>query len=471
MCILRKVEKTIQDYDMLRYGDTVVVGVSGGADSTMLLDCLIQLKDKYNLYIKVAHINHLIRVGAAEVDADFVKGLCVKYGVEFHLKEANIPKLAKEWGVGEEEAGRKVRYDFFKKLAGEKGKIVTAHNANDNVETVLMRFMRGTGVTGLGGIPYKNNQIIRPILDITRYEIEEYLRERGLMHITDSTNFEPIYTRNKIRLNLIPKIQEEFNPNFLATVSSNIQSYREDADYFAREVDRVYKELNLSEDDGSYSCYFKDIKSLHPSMGKRVIYKIITNLMGEKQINISARKIDDIYRNERKTGDSISLSDDYRVRWAYDMVYFEKVPKSEKDNEVYEIDILSLLKSRTHFMFVLDKQIAIQAVETEMDEIDNQPNCFYIPYEEYANKVLTLRTCRENDKFRVEDGVHKKLNRFFCDKKVDSEVREDIMLICDEDEVLCALGVCATRFKKRKGKFVRIIVDGDFYVDTMQVVK
>jgi tRNA(Ile)-lysidine synthase len=226
--LVRKMINTIEQHNMIQANDRVIVGVSGGADSVALLRALRAVQSNYNLTLIVCHVNHKIRPGAAERDQKFVEELCRELGVECHVKEAHVETLAKEWNMSDEEAGRKVRYDFFNETAGVYGKIATAHNKNDNAETVMMRFMRGTGLHGLTGIPYQRDNIIRPILDISRDEIEEYLEEIGQTHITDETNLQPIYTRNKIRLNLIPEIQREFNPNFVETLTNNISTYRDE---------------------------------------------------------------------------------------------------------------------------------------------------------------------------------------------------------------------------------------------------
>ena len=260
--ILDTVRTTIAEHNMFNNGDTVVVGVSGGADSVMLLHCLNVIKNDYNLNIVVAHINHKIRIGTAERDAKFVEDLCEKMGIEYHLKEIDIPTFAEENSMSEEEAGRLARYSFFSELAGKSGKIATAHNANDNVETVLMRFMRGTGVKGLSGIPYKRGNIVRPILNVSRTDIEGYIEENGLEHITDETNFENIYTRNKIRLDLIPFMQEKFNPNLINTVSESIMSYREDAEYFDNIVNELFETV-VSVEEMKLSEYYYDLSALN----------------------------------------------------------------------------------------------------------------------------------------------------------------------------------------------------------------
>lgn len=455
--ILLNVESTIEKYHMISSGDTIVLGVSGGADSVMLLDVLNVLKDKYNFKIVVAHVNHKIRKGDAERDADFVKNLCAFYGLEFRLKEAYIKDLALEWNMGEEEAGRKVRYSFFQDLAEEfsPAKIATAHNANDNVETVLMRMIRGTGLKGLSGISYKRDNIIRPILDISRDDIEAYIRMKGLIHITDSTNFENIYTRNKIRLDLIPFIKNDFNPNVIDTINSNIKSYTEDSDYFEREVLKVFND-NVIYDSGVYSISNEYLKDLHPAVAKRLLIKIIKSLMNREQIDLGVNEINKLYQNlydVNKVGTIFTINTNYRVRIGYDnMIIFEKV----MDIKPNDLELKVKFDSHMGSFDFRDLKLVYELVEE--NQIVNTPNCFYLPFRDYSSKELVIRTRRDGDIFRVNDRLHKKLGKYMTDKKIDSVLKNKILLLCDDNEVLCGFDYFVTRFDKRNGEFIKVDV-------------
>lgn len=454
--VLAQICENIEKYNMFESNDTVVVGVSGGADSIMLLYCLNALKDKYKITLKVAHVNHKIRVGAAESDAKFVSDVCKELGIPFYLKEANVKQLAKEWKMSEEEAGRKVRYSFFREIA-DGGKIATAHNANDNVETVIMRFMRGTGIKGLSGISFKNEDIVRPILNISRKDIEEYIKENNLTHITDSTNFEPIYTRNKIRLNVIPYILKVFNPNFVDTVTSNIASYREDADYFEKEVENAYNSIVVKEEN-NISVSINLLLSYHPAIYKRLIRRIIETIMGTEQIDVSSKRVQDIVSlTENKVSTVLPLNRNYVVRVGYNSLVFEKVIENKKNMNEYSVP----LKTDIEFAHatVVDLDFNYSVFDVESLEIDNKVGEFYLPYSDYIDKTLTIRTRRDGDVVRVEDGIHKKLNKFLADKKIDNSIRDNLLLLCDGNEVLCVFGYFVTRFSKRNGRFIKFRVD------------
>lgn len=238
--MLTSVTKTVEKYNMLKKGDRVVVGVSGGADSVCLLDILNCIKEKYSLKITVVHINHCIRGAEADRDEEFVKSLAEKYGNDYKGFSYPVEKLAKENGTTVEEMGRNLRYYAFRKTAGEKGKIAVAHNKNDNCETMLMRFFRGTGTKGLGGISPVRGNIIRPLIATDRKAIEEYCRINALEYHTDYTNNDTEYTRNKIRHIIIPLIEKEFNNSITDTMYKTSVLMTGEEEYMDRQARLAY---------------------------------------------------------------------------------------------------------------------------------------------------------------------------------------------------------------------------------------
>lgn len=216
-----KVLNTIKKYNLIQENDKIVIGVSGGPDSMCLLHILNGLKEKLNFEIVVAHINHMIRKEAEE-ETQYVKNFCDKLGIKCYIKRIDVIDKSNKEKIGTEEAGRKARYDFFEEVLNivNANKIATAHNENDNAETVLMNIFRGAGTSGLKGIePIRDNKYIRPIIECERSEIEEYCRVNKLQPKIDKTNFENVYTRNKIRNVLIPEIKKEFNPNIIESLN------------------------------------------------------------------------------------------------------------------------------------------------------------------------------------------------------------------------------------------------------------
>ena len=247
-----KVEKTILKYDLIENGDKIILGVSGGPDSMCMLNILKDLQNtnlkKLNYEIIVAHVNHMIREEAIE-DEKYVEDYCKKNNIEFYSKSIDIPKIVNTKKIGEEEAGRIARYEFFDELLEKTkaNKIAIAHNKNDRVETVLMNELRGSGLSGLKGIEPRRGKYIRPLIEIEREEIEKYCEENKLEPRIDKTNFENIHTRNKLRNCLIPYIKKEFNPNIIETINRLSEIVTEQEKYIDEIVREKYEEMNIKE--------------------------------------------------------------------------------------------------------------------------------------------------------------------------------------------------------------------------------
>ena len=220
--MIEEVLKTIEQYNLIEDGDKIVLAVSGGPDSIAMLDILRQLRDEIKFEIYVVHINHNIRGKDADEDEEYVKKYCENYNIKCFSKKIDVPTIAQNEKIGTEEAGRKVRYEYFDEILQKtnSNKIGIAHNKNDKVETIIMHLLRGSGVSGLRGIePIRENKFIKPLIECDRQEIEKYCKENNLQPRIDKTNFENEYTRNKIRNIVIPYIKEQFNPNIIETIT------------------------------------------------------------------------------------------------------------------------------------------------------------------------------------------------------------------------------------------------------------
>ena len=253
-----KVLATIKKYDMIQNDDKIVIGVSGGPDSMTLLNILNNIKEKWNIKLYVAHINHMMRKEADE-ETEYVKEFCAKIKVDFFAKRIKVEEEAKRLKIGTEEAGRNIRYAFFEEIAKKVGanKIATAHNSNDNAETVLMNLLRGTSVSGLKGIEkVRDGKFIRPIIECNRNEIEAYCRENNLDPKYDKTNYENVYTRNKIRNLLIPYLQKEFNPNIIEGLNRLSSLASEEEQFINKIVENEYEKVLISGDSN------KDLKNI-----------------------------------------------------------------------------------------------------------------------------------------------------------------------------------------------------------------
>ena len=285
-----KILKTIKKYNLIKDGDKIVVGVSGGPDSITLLDLLLKLKNQniIKFDIVVCHINHMIREEATS-DEEYVKEYCNKHNIECFVKRAEVEEIAKQNKMGTEETGRKIRYDFFYEILEKtkSNKIATAHNANDNAETVLMNIIRGCGTSGLKGIEANNKQLIRPLIECSRKEIEEYCKQNNLNPRIDKTNFENDYTRNKIRNMLIPYIVEGINR--LSSLS------KQENDYLEKETQKAYISIVEEITNTSISLDLKKFNSLEKVIKSRVVLYTINELFKTKN-GIEKKHIEDIIK-------------------------------------------------------------------------------------------------------------------------------------------------------------------------------
>ena len=297
--ILERILKFINEYQLIKSGEKVVLGVSGGPDSIFMLDTLRKLKEnkKLDCELVVAHVNHMIREEAID-DEQYVLDYCKKNNIDCYAKRIDVQKYANNNKVGTEEAGRILRYEFFDEILEHTNsqKIAIAHNKNDKAETIIMNLLRGAGLTGLKGIePIRNNKYIRPILEMERNEIEEYCEYNSLNPRIDKTNFENTYTRNKIRNIIIPYIKDEFNPNIIDAIDRLSQVVTED-EAFLDEITR--EELNkiiINKNSNEIVLDLKEFNTLNRVIQKRIVFFAMSQILGNST-GIEKIHVDDIIK-------------------------------------------------------------------------------------------------------------------------------------------------------------------------------
>ena len=293
----KQIRRTICEHNLIERGDHIVLGLSGGPDSVCLFHVLRGMAEEMDLTIHPVHVNHQFRPGAAEADQEYVEKLCADAGCEARVFTVDCNSLAKELDMTSEEAGRKARYDAFFQVAaevkaacGETGgvKIAVGHNANDQAETVLFRILRGTGMDGIAGMAYEREErresgtftVVRPLLDTWREEVEAYCEEKGLKPVTDHTNQEGLYTRNRLRLDLIPYIEAHYNSNFQEGLVRMAKIAAADKDYFWEETARAYMMLRTpagltlgGKPDDEVALDWRGLANCHEALRHRVILK------------------------------------------------------------------------------------------------------------------------------------------------------------------------------------------------------
>ena len=295
----QKVIETIRKYNLIVDGDKIVLGVSGGPDSICMLDNLREVKEEQiiEFEIYVAHINHMIREEAID-DEKYVQEYCKKYNIECFVKRADVQKIASEKKIGTEEAGRKVRYDFFEEVLQktESNKIAIAHNKNDKIETIIMHLLRGSGLSGLKGIePIRDNKYIRPLLECERTEIEQYCEDKKLNPRIDKTNFENEYTRNKIRNIVIPYIKKEFNPNIIQTLSRLSDLAADESNYIELQTQKAFEKILIAKEKEQITLNLKEFNKQDKVIKNRLILYTTKELMGSTQ-GIEKIHIEDIIK-------------------------------------------------------------------------------------------------------------------------------------------------------------------------------
>ena len=410
----------------------IVLGLSGGPDSVCLFNVLMELAPDMNLTIHPVHINHKFRPGAAEEDQAYVENLCRERGLQCRTVITDCNELAAALKLTPEEAGRKARYDAFFQLAEELADrgiarddiaVAVAQNANDQCETILFRILRGTGTDGLAGIAYKRAgeggiSVIRPLLDVTRDEIEKYCEDCNLQPRIDHTNSETIYTRNKIRLELIPYLAENFNENIVETINRLGSIAAEDSDFLRSQAATVYESAACTGDEET--LFTASLTNVHKAVRFRV-YSISLGKVGlrENVTRAHLEAIDQVCLSDSPSAET-QLTGGYRVSKAYDRIIFYKEGGAEDLSSCWQLVTMTAAeyseyveKNRIHGAF---SAAAVAAAGGSVDKLE-------------------IRTRRDGD-YIVMPAGRKKLQDFFVDCKVPKIHRDSIHVLALGSTVL-----------------------------------
>lgn len=434
--MLEKILDTIEKYNMIEAGNEAVVALSGGADSVCLLLALNELKSILKIKVSALHVNHCLRGEESDGDERFCIELCKKYNIPIIIGRFDIKSIAKERKMSTELAARDVRYKFFAENSEGK-KLATAHNANDNAETVIFNLTRGTGTKGISGIPPVRDNIIRPIIGVTREEIEKYLKEKNQSFVTDSTNLTDEYTRNKIRHNVIPVLLG-INNGLFDTILSDSDNFRTDNQYIEEQT-----QLALEK------CYHNKNKlyalsSFHPA----IRHRCISYLLSENDIEVSRKKIDDI-DNICLNGGKINLSRDIYAVSENNTLSIVKI--SEK---IETLQISEKLKEGKNIFF--DKCVYIKYCN-----INEKTSSIYIDADKICGDAI-IRNRRAGDKIKLYGKNFTSSVKTMFNSKFKKSEREKICFICDElgpifiEKIGIAQRVCTDENTK---KIIEIKID------------
>ncbi|MCC0784068.1 tRNA lysidine(34) synthetase TilS [Clostridioides sp. ES-S-0108-01] len=434
--IFDKVLSTINKHNLIQKGDKIVLGLSGGPDSVCLLHVLNRLKKDFNIEIYAAHLNHQIRGIEAQKDALYVSKLCEDMGIIFFVKSINVPKYCENEGLSLEEGARKLRYEMFYEIKDKikANKIAIGHNLNDQAETVMMRIMRGTGLKGLKGIDYiRDNCIIRPILDVERSEIEEYCEAYNLNPRIDKTNLENIYTRNKIRLDLLPYMKDNFNSNVIESIVRMSNSLKSDNDYIEKEAEAKFREVSNVKEKGFVEINLDDFVCLHEAIKVRVLRNSIKHILGDTNF-VDQRHIEDIMSLEdnSKVNKMLTLPRNIFVYRKKDSIILTNEEIVNEEIEFYyNVPSNGFIKIKELKQIIETQVMSIDRYKSM--KLDNSSKGFDF------NKVkggIVIRSRRQGDKIKLAMGS-KKVKDLFIDLKIPREERCKIPIITDSEGIIC----------------------------------
>lgn len=424
--------KTIQKYNMLSNGETVLVGVSGGPDSVCLLHILKELSSEFNLTLFAAHVNHCIRAEESDKDEAFVKKLCSDWKIPCISTKIDIPSKSKEIKRGIEETARILRYEFLNTTAKNigAGKIAVGHNADDRAETLLMNIIRGCGIDGLGSIKPINGNIIRPLIDAKRSEIEEYISLKKLPFRIDESNSDTTYSRNKIRHELIPYLKENFNPLIIDSFRRLADISTDTQDFISFAVDNA--RLKVIRNNG---LDLSQIKDLPQALAMSLIRQLILDIRGNL-IDIEYETILNILSSENDIVITLP-GGDWFVHIKDNLLSLKPAkPKILEIEYNYKLEIpgeVFIPETKVTFSasILLEKPINIK--------LDSNTTYFDL---DQVNLPLTIRNFKPGDKMSLFGmSGHKKLHDIFIDEKIPNEKRGIIPILCDANKILWIVGI------------------------------
>lgn len=419
MSLFERVASRNKKESLVENGDRIVVGFSGGPDSVFLVEMLLKLREKIDFDIVLVHINHLLRGEEAQRDEDFSINYGKSKGLKVFARKINITSLGKEKGLSLEEAGREARYSFYKEVLekSNSNKIALAHNKDDQIETFMFRLTRGTGLSGLEGIATKRDRYIRPISEIYKSEIVNYLDENNISYCIDSTNLENEFTRNSIRIDLIPFIEKRYNPKFKDKIFSLIEEIRDINIFIEKEIEQFSYDETIN-----IESILKFPKSIRGKILSKYLYKY--------GLEVNRKKISLIESILEKGGSQeISLDSQYILKKEYNILKIQKINLIKNNIEEVTFTIPNKIKYGDYI---------IEAEYVERGE--QNKNCFYTNLK--LGDTLIVRGRKDGDKI-IPTGMkgEKKLKEIFINEKIGKEKRDSIPLIVHNDNIVWIAGV------------------------------
>ena len=442
MELFREILNINKKYNLIENDDIIVVGFSGGPDSVFLVEMLKKLQHFFNFKIYLVHINHLLRGEDADSDENFSFEYAKKNNLEIFIKRIPVKEIAKEIGKTLEEVGREERYKFFSEIYEKVGatKIATAHNKDDQIETFLFRLIRGTSLQGLEGIKIKNNNVIRPISEIYKKDILKYLNKNEIQYKIDKTNFENEFTRNSIRLDLIPFIEERYNIKFKDKIFSLIKEIREN---------NQNNSLNLSDYTDSENRIILEKTKFLSNFDKKNLLSLFLN---KKNIEVNRNKIDEISSLIKSNGTKkIDLDKSYRIVKDYTYLYIE----DKKENCVINNNVIQV-KIPSEQIFDNFK-ITVSTIENL--DIPKQKNHYLL--DAIYNDIIEVRYRKEGDRIFLGEKHSKKIKEIFIDQKIPKDIRDRLPIFLYNNTIFWIYNVKKAyipKINKNENKLIKVLI-------------
>ncbi len=447
-----KVKAYVQQHHMLTGEDSVIAGVSGGADSVCLLFILLALQKEMGFALTVVHIHHGIRGASADEDEAFVRQLCDKEGVPLLVYHEDVPAFAKTHGLGEEEAGHRVRRQVLEEAAAGQGgtKIALAHQRNDNAETLLLNLCRGTGPVGLAGMKPVNGKWIRPLLCVTRAETEAWLKEQGIAWRVDETNLTDQYTRNRVRNHVLPYLEEQVNPQSVVHMTDTMEQMRMLDDFLAEETDRYFRQCT-KKDDGLVIS--KDKFAQVPAAVKPyVLHRALCEAAGERQDigAVHVRALEDLMENQ--VGRKVQLPYGVTARRVYEGILLAQDDAAAAEGAAAAKE--DAPEAGFH-MRVFDRP----------DDLTGCPADRYKKWFDYdiIKNTVEFRHRKAGDYLTIDrSGNTQKLKQYFINEKIPADRRDDIWLAADGAHIMWVVGYRqnqAYQVTDRTGRILEIVYE------------
>ncbi len=432
MKIIDKIRQTIKQHAMLTRGDHVLIGLSGGPDSVCLLHILTDLIPSLDLTIEALYVDHGLRPEETAEEIAFCRSLCKDLDVNFTVKSIQLKDSPLVGKLGKQGAARELRYEAFESAAFESGaeKIALAHHKTDQAETLLINLLRGSGMTGLAGIPPCRGKIIRPLIDIKKEEVLDYLSENKTQYKTDSSNLADDYLRNKVRSRIIPELAE-LNPDIVETLSRTSEILRQENDHIEAEATKTMLRLFSRRTDTRIELFLTPMETMPVYLLRRILRRAADAAKALR--SLSFQNIEDIIGiiKNGKSGNRIYLPHDLRAIRDYSvLIITSETPARLK---TYSLDI-------GDEVVIEEAQIVMKATKEE-NPVNSDGRSSAVFDLDKISLPLTIRPREDGDFFLPSGfGKKKKLQDLFVDEKVPRDERDTVPLICSGKDIVWVVG-------------------------------